>query len=152
MYSIFPTHAIAYTLLVGGGPGVRLSGITNALPNDPPAFVTNVDFTDKDVTLPIVALDDKRVIYSFGKGFGEAHISGIIFIFGCDSVTSAVSQLSHAFNSNRISKKLSPCNLSIIGMSGTKVYPVALKFHDADTKVQSLMFTISCIVAPVANK
>lgn len=132
---------------------VHLAGFSNVLAaSGVPAFITDVDVADKDITLPVVALDDKRVLYSFGKNFGEAHVMGIIFIFGCNRVTDALAGMQNAFNAYRVSSALSPINLSIIGSGGYRVYPVQLKFSNAESKRQFIMFTVSCILAPVSNK
>lgn len=151
--NIFPTYGIALTVIQSDAQGVELDGITEIFQNaEVPAFITDIDFEDSDVILPIVALDDKRVLYSFGKNFGKATISGLIYLFNCRAGSLIAQRLYEAFNKVRSSAKSTPSNLSIVGgISGIKVYPISLRFANADAKNQSIGFSISCVVAPITN-
>lgn len=119
--------------------------------NSPPVLLEDVQITENDVTLPVVALDDKRVLYSFGQNFGQAAVRGTIYLHGCSSITQKMKQLKSAFDSKRVAKAKKPVNLSAYNVS-VKVYPIAITFSNADPVKMSIGFTIEGIIAPVSNK
>lgn len=150
---IFPTTGIALQVQKGSS-SVQIEGLTDIFANaQVPAFITDIDFEENDVTLPIVALDDQRILYSFGRNFGKATISGLIYLFGCNKQTDILQKLYQSFNQKRTASSSSPSNLSLPGgLTGVKVYPVLLKFYNTDSKFQYVTFAVSCLVAPVTNK
>ena len=44
------------------------------------AFVTNIQVNDFDVTGKVICLNNRRILYEFGKGFGTIKIDGNLFL------------------------------------------------------------------------
>lgn len=116
-------------------------------------LIDGIRYEEEDVVLPVVALDDERVLYSFGKNFGKFSLVGTIYITKCQGsgFTSKVKAVQDAFNSARVSASTSPRKLSAFKMN-PKVYVVGMTLGQANPSKQTIAFSIDCIVAPVKNK
>lgn len=134
-----------------------LSGLTDALqsfrskgaPNI--AIIDDVAFVDQDITLPVVALDDKRVFYTFGKNFGQLMLTGTLYA-GCGKPEfPAIKALQDAFDQLRVSSSKTPETLSIVGGFSCKVYIQQLEIMQAIPAVQSIKFRVTCTVVPPSN-
>lgn len=153
---LIPARATAVQVIKNGSgaSAVRVSGI-NILgqhSNDKVILMDGIQYSESDVVLPIVALDDKRVLYSFGKNFGEFVLQGTIYILKCSGgITSAVKDLKDQFDGNRVAQKLTPCNLSALNLSA-KIYITGLAYSNVNVQNQTISFGLNCLVAPVSNK
>tara|TARA_B100000035_G_C20975166_1_gene542838 strand:+ start:786 stop:1256 length:471 start_codon:yes stop_codon:yes gene_type:complete len=78
-------------------------------------FITSVDVTDFDVTGKIICLNDKRILYEFGKGFGTIQIRGEILV-GHKSFQgkngAKITSLIEWFNQKRVSKNPKPLTIN----------------------------------------
>lgn len=157
--SILP--AIGQTFFIDGPQtsGIDLQKITDALQQfkghdtDNIVILDDIQYTDGDVILPVVALDDHRIMYTFGKNFGEAYIMGTIYN-GCreNPKFTAINKLDGVFQGARISTSKSPVNLSVAGGWKAKVYIISLDIMQANPMNQSIKFRVSCKVVPIKNK
>jgi len=75
------------------------------------AFVTSIQVNDFDVTGKVICLNNRRILYEFGKGFGSIRIQGNLFIGppykgGSENLTQAsLASIIDWFNQNRVSEK-----------------------------------------------
>lgn len=130
----------------GGAKGIMLSpDITSS--EDSPIILTNFHLKFKDYVTPVDCLDDLRILYSFGKTFGEVSIMGVAFL-GCSKSGASLSAVNSWFESNRVSNKKSPVSVSIAGKVKAKAYITELTYSDVNSVQQSIGFTISGVVAP----
>lgn len=133
--------------------GGALSGVFSAgVSGGSIALIGGVDFIDKDIAITVTCTDDYRLLYSFGKDFGSCTIAGTVFLGSkaCGGGSSALGKLVGAFNSDRLSNKKSPLQLSIAGAKAYPVYVIQLELKNVDTKMNSVDFAIDCIVASSA--
>lgn len=157
--TILPGIAQTYVLKSGGMSGIMLGGLDKALKpfrsqgSENIVVLDDISYNDKDVILPVVALDDQRLLYSFGKNFGEASIIGTIYN-GCNDKPkfSAVDAVERAFQQYRVSATQKPVSLSVVGGFKAMVYIVSIDILQAEPAIQSIKFRINCLVAPVRNK
>lgn len=102
------------SILSGNGGGQVGSGLV---------LVGDVSISDSDIALPVVATDNFRALYRFGKDFGKAVISGTVFMgatSGCSGGGSkALAQLIKGYESARLSAKKKPAKLSTSGARPT---------------------------------
>ena len=79
-----------------------------------PMYITDVTVSDFDITGKVVCLNDKRVLYEFGKGFGSVTVSGEILLglkdFG--KKKGKVKPIIQWFNEKRVSKQTKPLTIS----------------------------------------
>lgn len=153
--AIMATRNETYLIHSGGGSSrITLDGFDSLFQSSqkqPPVLITGVSYNENDVVLPVVALDDKRILYSFGKNFGQFSLHGTIYLFGCETDTMMIERLMSTFESKRVSKAKKPINFST-GDYSAKVYPQEVTLQNGNTARQSIDFTVTCIVAPVENK
>lgn len=156
MASILPTHGVTFRVTNSGGSDTafRLAGWEGVIPvhsGDGITLIDSLAYAEEDITLPITAIDDNRVLYSFGKNFGALNVTGTIYLFGCGSMSYQLSSIQNAFNRTRVSNSRSPKDVSALGIK-CKVYYDRLEFFGADAKNQSVRFNLRCLIAPVHNK
>lgn len=115
------------------------------------ALIGDVAIIDKDIALPVVCTDDYRAVYSFGKNFGQASISGTIFMgplgAKCGGKSQLLKQLVAAFKSDRISKKKKPLKLSVAGAEAWPIYPLELELNGVKGEYNSIDFSIDALIA-----
>lgn len=154
--SIFATRTEVYMLQSGGGGSGRFSlegfeSVFKTGKGEPPVMITGISYGENDVILPVVALDDKRILYTFGKNFGQFSLHGTIYLCGCQQDTMKIQKLMSTFESERVSKAKKPINFST-GDYSAKVYPQEITLQNGNPNRQSIDFSITCLVAPVENK
>lgn len=160
MKNFFP--AVATTFIIGGRRGrssIWLDGFDSVIMASKKncggglILYENVTFTDSDVVLPITALGDKRMLYSFGKNFGTVTITGTIYNANPKLIYfTSISKLYDKFNEERTSTRLETINLSILSGFKCKLYVTSFTVHGANPQNQSISFTIEGTVCPINNK
>lgn len=155
MSKLFTSHGVTFRVTGSANDSAfRLQGWNNIIPMHRGSGITLIDsinYMEEDITLPITAIDDNRVLYSFGKNFGVLNIVGTVYLFGCSSLSNQLTRIQNAFNRNRVSNSKSPKDISAIGLK-CKVYYDRLEFSGADTDQQSIRFNLRCLIAPIKNK
>lgn len=122
-------------------------------------LIQNIEYEDNDVVLPIVAVDDARVLYGFGKDFGKLFITGLLCIptsevsdeNGRKQTTNLIDELNTAFNKTRSTATAKPVNISGAMGFKTKAYIIGMKLHSANPQSNTIQFTLTGLVAPVSN-
>jgi len=77
-------------------------------------FITSVDVSDHDITGKVVCLNDKRILYEFGKGFGTIEIKGEILagIADMKNQNGKISKIIDFFNDKRVSQNPKPLTIN----------------------------------------
>lgn len=160
MKNFFPT--IAATFIIGNPKKtgvIKLDGFDDVIKEsktncgDGIIMYENVNFSDGDITLPIVALGDKRLMYSFGKNFGSVAITGTIYNANPEQLKLAsLGKLYDKFNSERVSQKLSTIDLSVDSGFKCKLFVTSFSLSGANPQNHSIGFTVEGIVCPPSNK
>lgn len=118
-------------------------------------LIDGIVIKDSDITLPVVAVDDYRVLFRFGKNFGSVQIAGTIYLGPTDCGngrnSKLVRQVSNAFEQDRVSKKGKPIKVSVASGEAYPCYPVDLTFSQVDADKNSIKYNIECILAPVPS-
>jgi len=128
-----------------GLPNVLTPGSGGSLP----IYLTSVDVSDFDVTGKVICLNDKRVLYEFGKGFGTIQISGEILMG-----TPAESKHIHGklkpiisfFNEKRVSSAggKTPLTINAGKLGGKfKFYLTTFQFGQIRADIGLINFTMS---------
>lgn len=64
----------------GGANGFyRVTGL-NTDANTNPILITGVDVRDLDIVMPVVTLENSKILYTFGSNFGELTVNGSILM------------------------------------------------------------------------
>lgn len=155
---LYPTTGVTVRLKsVGKGKSsFKLQGLDSLLNSyrDGPGciVVQDVHYEEKDVFLPILAVNDKRIIYRFGKNFGQFTINCIAYVMDCKgSLKIKLNKIQEAFEKVRLASKASPSNVSACGLK-CKVYYTNLEMGRVDPQHNSINFSITGVVAPKGNK
>ena len=94
-----------------------------------PTFVTSIQVSDFDVTGKIVCLNDKRVIYEFGRGFGTITIQADVLIGNTKAAPQSgnFGEVIDHFNAKRISEN--PSHLVVTAKSGSSKSSATFRFY-----------------------
>jgi hypothetical protein len=113
-------------LFISGLPDDLLIG------GDSAAYATSIQVMDFDVTGKVICLNDKRVLYEFGKGFGTIKVDGELFIGPAKSGTTgrgaitandaSLGRIIDWFNENRVSARTEPLTIQTSGEHGEFVF------------------------------
>lgn len=118
-------------------------------------IIQDLVVSDSDISIPVVGADDVRVLYTFGKNFGQIAVKGLI-LFGSTAKkgkTDYATKLKQKFDSSRMSKNKKAWTVTGPGLGkNTKVHWTNLEFSGANPEKFTLGFTLSGIIAPIANK
>lgn len=117
-------------------------------------IIHNVTVKYSDTVIPVVGTDDARVLYTFGKNFGQISVTGTIFIGATDKKPAEYSsKLRQKFNKSSVSARQKPCTVSGPGLGkNTKAYWISLDFPTSDADKNTMQFVLNGIIAPIANK
>lgn len=109
-------------------------------------LIMSVSPQKSDVVAPIITLENTRILYSFGANFGNITISGMILLGKSGTPGESLKTLVDFFESNRVSKKSSPIDVS--GPSTAwKVFLTGLSIGEADSVNNSQSFALTGIIA-----
>lgn len=118
-------------------------------------IIQDLVVSDSDISIPVVGADDVRVLYTFGKNFGQIAVKGLI-LFGSTDQKGKIdyaTKLKQTFDKSRMSVKKKAWTVTGPGLGkNTKVHWTNLDFNGANPEKYTLGFTLSGIIAPIANK
>ncbi len=109
------------------------------------AFITGSDLNIGDIVSPGVALDRTKVISVFGEDWGTATIGGIVLLGEAADGGRGLAGVIDFFQSNRITAKTEPCQLSLPGHQAYAVYLHRLLIQPPDPEyhIQPFAFSVS---------
>lgn len=134
----------------GSASAYKIDGWCNGAGSGYLITVDDVNITDKDLVLPVTAVDDKRVFYRFGKNFGQIQVIGTVYC-GCAGrsyINSALGKVQQAFESIRVSKSGRPKNVSVSSGFKCKAYFTDLTLGQVDAEHNSIKYVLSGYVVP----
>lgn len=118
------------------------------VPDGAKVIIVGATVGGKDITQAISTLDSKHILYVYGESWDDIQIQGKLLL-GQDNAAASLESVKQWFESNRVSKRLSPVKLST-GSSGGQyelmVEMLQLGTPDPATHIQP--FTIVCKSVP----
>ena len=146
MSNFFPARGCVYTVGGGGGGFYKFGGLAGSAKS--PILLTGTNLSVVDSYQPVATVQDFKVLYTFGSGFGSAAVSGEVLLGeagggGGGGFGTVVS----FFNGNRLSAKKSPVPLSIQGGGSFNIYVVGLQVGQPDPEYNVQPFSFNGIVA-----
>ena len=129
----------------GGAEGsgfYKVDGL--ASPSGSSALLVNgVHIKDDDVVMPVITLENTRILYSFGANFGEVTVSGSILLGKAgEEAGSAVKTLLEFFKSNRVSEKKSTVTVSGPPGASWKIFLTGLQLSEPDPQFHVQPFAL----------
>lgn len=141
MAQFFPAAGCVYSPTGTGAGAYALSGLRSSVP----ILITGGQVMDTDLILPVVCLNNIRIMYSFGANFGDAAVSGIALL-GAGGSNKAESLKSYV-DGKRTSGAGSQAYLST-PLGGFKVYVTGFSLGAPDSDFQIQPFVIACKLDP----
>lgn len=135
-------HFHKYTPSSGGSGGegfFTVSGLSGE-----GILIQGLSLEDKDVVLPVVTLENHRILYSFGAEFGSVGIIGMILLGEAGGGGGeAFKKVVDYFNSKRVSAdKGSAVDVTGPGGAGWKVYITGLSVSEPDPQLHIQPFVL----------
>lgn len=148
-------HGRGCVVRVQGGKSsiYKIDGWPSGLSGGSLITIDSIITHESDIARPIIAVDNYRALYRFGKNFGEVVVHGSIYLGSVDknSSGSAIGAVSGAFESMRLSNKKTPTNVSIASGYRAKVYFNALEFGESQPEINKITYSMRGIIAPVGG-
>lgn len=136
----------------GGGQGsgfYRLDPDLGTGRGDYPILLTAVTGTKSDNLGLFPCLENFKVIYTFGQGFGDTTISGVVFLGRADetNVSQSMAQLQRYFDRHRASVWKRPISVSMGSLKvAQRVYLRQLRMGAPDTELHVQPFEMSGVL------
>lgn len=91
--------------------------------NDEPIYITDLMLHDTDITGKLPCLNDTRILYSFGKGFGGFAVSGEVLIGNTEvnSPSGDLKTITDFFEEHRVANSKKPLTIPISGKTRTNM-------------------------------
>ena len=141
--SFKPARGCFIQTISNGSDGFyKVSGLDSPL-----ILIQGVDSHDKEIHLPVATLDNKRILYSFGKDFGDINVRGLIILGESGNPTGALGQVLQWFEEKRLSKSLAPVEVSLPGGKGYMMYPTGLALSEPDPEFHLQPFAVIGLIA-----
>lgn len=148
MAVIVPCRGFNYKYSPSGGGGkgfYRVDGLTTSEDTNP-ILIMGVSVKDDDVVLPVITLENTRVLYTFGAGFGEVAVNGVILLGQSGQAGQGLSTIVEFFNKKRVSKSKSA--VAVTGPSTSwNVFMLGLTVQDVDPQFNTQGFSFICNIA-----
>ena len=148
MINILPSRGCIYSFSEGinNSGFYRLSpGIASSL--TAPVLILGCSLHDPDTLVPVATLDNFKVIYNFGKGFGQVNILGMALLGNETSSGEGFAGVVSWFNKHRTSELEDTVKLSLPGGVAYNIFVSALAVGQTDPKFNTQQFMIGGIVA-----
>lgn len=111
--------------------------------------IDDIQPSEGDIATPIVAVDDYRSLYRFGKNFGQIQVHGTVYLGPAKGSSNVLKSVKSAFDSLRLSSSKSPVNVSITSGYKCKAYFTTMAFGQADPNVNKVTYILQGLVAPI---
>lgn len=109
-------------------------------------LINSVSPNESDVVLPVITLENTRILYSFGANFGDVTISGMILLGKAGSPGTSLSQVIDFFKQKRVSSNKEAVKVTGPG-TNWKVFLTGLTVSDADPVINSQTFAFTGKIA-----
>lgn len=131
----------------GGGGSYRLSGMPGGS-NESPILILGASLTDIDVVLPVTTLNNLKILYTFGEGFGNVSVMGLVLL-GSGGSSASMGAVTSWFRSNRVSKGKHTADLSFPG-GAYRMYITGFGLGDPDPQFNIQPFVVYGLIASPA--
>lgn len=149
MISFLKSRGCVLTINKGSGAGgYQIAGFPKGS-DEQPIILTDASINLKDLVLPVTTLSNKKILYTFGSDFGQASMSGIIFLGKAGSASQGVAQVKSFYDSKSVGNKstATPVNVSLNGQTVISVYIIGLSFGKPNAELNFIPFTLVGIEA-----
>jgi len=152
MATIKFTRGCVYQFTPSGSAGGGGSSIIKVSPpissyGSSPVLLVGVQTSEQDLVLPVVTLDNFKLLYTFGEDFGAFNIIGTALLGSVGGNGDALGKVIKWFSANRVTRKKNPIQVSMGGGGSYKVYVTGLNIAEADAEYHIQPFVINCIIA-----
>ncbi len=106
---------------------------------DSPIILQTLTIDDKVVNMPVVTLDGVRILYVFGKAWGDIGVGGIALL-GKGGTGGALAEVVNWFKKNSVENEDKVVSVSLPGGVAYKFYATALSIGDPDAEYQFFSF------------
>jgi hypothetical protein len=126
----------------GGDKGFfDIDGLTAKKGDGDALLINSVMPEENDVVLPVITLENTRILYSFGANFGSMRIGGVILLGKSGSPGQSLKNLIDFFKQKRVSNNQS--TIKVTGPSTSwKVFLTGLQVGDADPQLNMQTFVL----------
>lgn len=117
MALIFANRGASFAFQQRGSKIVNLPGFPGNGAGPYPIFATNVQAMDEDIIGRVVCLNDKRILFDFGKGFGDFTMQGEVLMGNNEGgeISGNVGEVAAFWNSRRVSQYKQAITLTLAG-------------------------------------
>tara|TARA_B100000579_G_scaffold300828_1_gene250761 strand:- start:6344 stop:6841 length:498 start_codon:yes stop_codon:yes gene_type:complete len=159
----FPARGTLHIISGGGGQKYsspwegRAGGVDVGMPESDKnwaSIITGYTITEKEVTSKMACIDDERVMYSFGKGFGEITIQCEVFLGSPEGNQSidVIAEIVNVYEQNRLTSGTGrnvqvPMKLSIAGAGTITYYQTGVDVGNFNPELQILQMNIKGVLA-----
>ena len=158
----FPARGTLHWISGGGGRKydsgwTGAEGVDKGMPdsdNSWASIITGYTITEKEVTSKMACIDDERVLYSFGKGFGEITIQFEIFLGSPEANKSfdLINRIIEVYEQKRFTSGTGrniqvPAKLSIEGAGTISYYQTGIDVGNFNPELQILQMTVKGVLA-----
>ncbi len=127
--------------LTQGSGFFKVAGLPSSFGANGAVLINGVSSNDDDVVLPVITLENKRVLYSFGANFGSISVSGIILLGQAGSLGGGLQTVTAYFDANRVSN--SKRAITVTGPSKAwRMFLTGLAVQPADPISHMMPFTL----------
>ena len=103
---------------------------------------------ENDIATPVVAVDDHRALYKFGKNFGTITVRGTVYLGANNKKSNTAQAVAKAFKALRLSSKSKPVNVSITSGYKCKAYFTQFAFGESDPDTNKIKYALVGLIAP----
>lgn len=132
----------------GGSQGFfSIDGLTGLKGPGEALLINSAMPQENDVVLPVITLENTRILYSFGSNFGDMVVSGVILLGKAGgNGGQALKMLIDFFKENRVSQKQEATKVTGPGV-GWEVFLTGLAVSEADAVTHMQPFQLSGKIA-----
>jgi hypothetical protein len=110
-------------------------------------LISGVQTNEQDLILPVVTLDNFRILYTFGEDFGGFNIVGVALLGSAGGPGEALGDVVAWFAENRVTRKKEAISVSLGGGGSYQVFVSGLSIAEADTEFHIQPFIITGRIA-----
>lgn len=114
-------------------------------------IIQNVSMKKGNITIPVVGVDKKRLLYTFGEDFGQLIIDGIILTGGSKYDGKQPKELLKRWDESSLASNNEPCSTNWAG-NDMKIAISNMDITVENTELGILGVSIAAYIIPVTNK
>ena len=107
---------------------------------------TGYNLSENEIVAQAACLNDLRVMYTFGKGFGNIQVNGEMLLGAPEANSSIESALYDYYNTNRVSKLKEPISISLGAGGSIKFFLIGLNINQYNVDFELLPFSLVGVI------